>query len=62
MDGGTLIPWADILQAGGINAALAFVVWKLYNENRELQKELRDTHKQQAEFWREVAQNMEVKG
>lgn len=56
------IPWAEILQAGGVNAGLAFVCWKLYNEVRELQKELRDTHKQQAEFWREVAQNVEVKG
>lgn len=54
-------PGAEMLQAGGVNAALAFVVWKLYNENRELQKELRDTHKQLAEFWREVAQRVEVK-
>lgn len=56
-----VFPWAEVLQAGGVNAALAFVVWKLYNENRELQKELRDTHKAQAEFWREVAQRVEVR-
>ena len=45
-----------------LNAALAFVVWKLWGENRELQKELRDTHKQQAEFWREVARQVKVEG
>lgn len=56
-----VIPWTEILSAGGINAVLAFVVWKLYNENRDLQKELRDTHKQQADFWREVAQQVEVR-
>ena len=55
------LPWAEILQAGGVNAALAFVVWKLWNENRELQKELRDTHEKQAEVWREMAQSLEVK-
>ncbi len=57
-----VIPWAEILPAGGVNAALAFVVWKLYNENHDLQKELRDTHKQQADFWREIAQQVEVGG
>lgn len=56
------LPWAELLKAGGINAALAFVVWKLWGENRELQKELRDTHKQQAEFWREVARQVKVEG
>jgi phosphoribosylcarboxyaminoimidazole (NCAIR) mutase len=56
------IPWAELLKAGGINAALAFVVWMLWKENRELQKELRDTHKQQAEFWREVARQVKVEG
>ena len=56
------LPWAELLKAGGINAALSFVVWRLWIENRELQKELRDTHKQQAEFWREVARQVKVEG
>ena len=59
---GLSLPWAELLKAGGINAALSFVVWRLWMENRELQKELRDTHKQQAEFWREVARQVKVEG
>lgn len=55
------LPWGEILAGGGINAVLSFVVYKLWNQNNELQQELRDTHKEQAEFWREVAHNMEVK-
>ena len=59
MDGG--IPWGDLIAAFGVNGVLAGVVYKLWTENRDLQKELRDTHKKQADFWREMAQNMEVK-
>jgi hypothetical protein len=54
------LPWAELLKAGGINAVLSFVVWKLWTRNEELQKELRDTHKEQAAFWREVARQVEV--
>lgn len=54
------LPWADLLKAGGINAVLSFVVWKLWARNEELQKELRDTHKEQAAFWREVARQVKV--
>lgn len=53
--------WLELLKGLGINAPLAIVVWKLWTENRSLERELRDTHKQQAEFWREVARNVEVK-
>lgn len=55
------LPWGEILSAGSINAVLSFVVYKLWTENKELQKELRETHEKQADFWREMAQNMEVK-
>ena len=54
------LPWAELLKAGGINAVLSFVVWKLWARNEELQKELRDTHKEQAAFWREVARQVKV--
>jgi hypothetical protein len=54
------LPWAELLKAGGINAVLSFVVWKLWTRNEELQKELRDTHKEQAAFWREVARQVKV--
>jgi hypothetical protein len=54
------IPWTELLKAGGINAVLSFVVWKLWTRNEELQKELRDTHKEQAAFWREVARQVKV--
>jgi len=56
------LPWGDIIQAGGVNAALSFVVYKLWSQNTELQKELRDAHKQQADFWREVASQVKVEG
>lgn len=56
-----LIPWTELFKVGGMNAALAYVVWKLWNENKALEKELKDTHKQQAEFWRHVAFQVEVK-
>ena len=52
--------WIAWLKALGVNAPLAFVAWKLWGENKALGKELRDTHKAQAEFWREVARNVEV--
>ena len=54
------LPWAELLKAGGINAVLSLVVWKLWTRNEELQKELRDTHKEQAAFWREVARQVKV--
>lgn len=54
------LPWAELLKAGGINAVLSFVVWRLWARNEELQKELRDTHKEQAAFWREVARQVKV--
>lgn len=54
------LPWAELLKAGGINAVLSFVVWKLWTRNEELQKELRDTHKEQAAFWREVGRQVKV--
>lgn len=54
------LPWAELLKAGGINAVLSLVVWKLWARNEELQKELRDTHKEQAAFWREVARQVKV--
>ncbi len=53
--------WLEWLKGLGINAPLALVVWKLWQDRVALEKELRDTHKQQAEFWREVARSVEVK-
>lgn len=53
--------WLELLKGLGINAPLAIVVWKLWQDRVALEKELRDTHKQQAEFWREVARSVEVK-
>ena len=55
------LPWGEILSGGGINAVLSFVVWKLWNQTNDLHKELRDTHKEHAIFWREVVKSMEAK-
>jgi len=55
------LPWGEIIATGGPTAALSYVVWKLWQENSALQKELRDTHAAHAEQWKAIYLNVEVK-
>ena len=49
------LPWGELLASGGVNAALSFVIYKLWYEIKEIRAEHAQVLKEQADFWRQVA-------